>query len=78
MATIKYLNGQLGGPAYQIGISPGFLLAMQAVGGTTLTYIVPTDYDTTKADYVSGFKLPILGGSIDITWRNHFRTIWVC
>ena len=77
IAEFAYYNWQqsnnldgpsFGGPAYQIGISPGFFIGNTSFNATACTGLYSSnDYDTTKADYVSGFTAgTILGGSIDI------------
>ena len=63
------LNGpSFGGPAFQIGLSPGFFIGNTSFSATACTgFYSSNDYDTTRADYVSGFTAgTILGGSIDI------------
>ena len=77
IAEFAYYNWQqsnnlkgptFGGPAYQIGVSPGFFIGNTSFSATACTGLYSSnDFDSTKADYVSGFTAgTILGGSIDI------------
>ena len=77
IAEFAYYNWQqsnnlggpsFGGPAYQIGVSPGFFIGNTSFNATACTGLYSSnDFDSTSADYVSGFTAgTILGGSIDI------------
>ncbi len=77
IAEFAYYNWQqsnnlsgpsFGGPAYQIGISPGFFIGTTSFSATACTGFYSSNvFDSTRADYVSDLTAgAILGGSIDI------------
>ena len=61
-------DADFGGFCLQAGISPGFFIGNTSFSATACTGLYSSnDFDSTRADYVSGFTAgTILGGSIDI------------